>query len=382
MPGVLQVTYYSNAGQDVEDRRNAYDMHENLSQENGSSSVPVCWSLPTVILSNSSRAASCDAHPLILHSRVAQALQIQDGDEVLFSLRDYPSNVNHRFSYCYCEAETWTRNEDRFTLQASIDPTAPFDAAVDIHSDRVQHIFDGTTHNPMGNFLRLSNGPMLKMSEQERVYRALKTPKDLKCAGMLLQVEGITDYYDDTHGAGCGFCIYAATPLSTLKPADQMVQGYRYLGDTHNPQEAVYYGLLEALLWVFRLDFQSVWIIGSADQVFRQLLMTKSDSTSSTTNVLSPSRDNNNDSLHPIAWQHSPRIQALQRKIHVLLDQARQLQIQFKFLATKETGEAMDLATRAIVQRRNETWCHWSTINYQHQRNLPFSKTMARQVSI
>lgn len=314
----------------------------------GPETMPSCWSLPSLLVPSFNGASP---NPLVLHERVAEALGVDEGDSIVFSLRD-----QNRYDYCEAnkQACSWTQDANMFSLPISIaDDSAPFDVAIESNSDRTCHIFDGTMHNPLGNFLLLTNGSMLKLNEQERVYRGLKTSKDLRCCGMMLEVEGLTDYYNHNHGAGCGFCIYASTPLVNPKPSEQMVQGYRYLGDTNNAQEAIYYGLLEALVWVFRLDFQTVWIVGSAQPVFRELLDGK-----------------NND--------NSPLV----KQVRHLLDRARQLRIQLKFLGSDETALSMDLATRAIVQRRNETWCHWSTINYQSQRNLPINKSLARQVSI
>jgi hypothetical protein len=155
-----------------------------------------------------------------------------------------------------------------------------------------------------------------------------------------------------------------------------MVQGYRYLGNagttTSHPQEAAYFGLWEALQWVFRLDFQIVWIVGSTHDVFRQVLGGNS--------LLLDTADtsSNNDSNST-----TPMMRYLHKHIVGLMDRARCRRIQFKFLASDDTQAAMDLATRAVMQQKSETCCHWETIHYQcQQRQLPFAKTMASQVSI
>lgn len=414
---------------------------------------PICWSLPALILSNASQARqflrhqhhhdhrssnqhqqhsptgvadfgdhendirSSGYHPLILHRRVADALGIEEGDQVTFSLRDYTYAA-----YDFCEAKTWAstnNNKHLLSLRASIDPRASFDVAIDTTVANVSQkhrIFDGTMHNPLGNFLMLTNGSMLKLNEQERIFRPIKTMRDLRCAGILLQVEGQADtdeYNSRNHnhvnlhmcdnkienppppknnngdGAGCGFCIYASTPLTNvLKPCELLVRGYRYLGDYCgcSAEEAVYFGLWEALLWVSRLDFQTVWIVGSADKVFRNVLKgNKNNKRASTTAGLSNSTNCSNSSCKTSTIPQTAkerRMQVLQEQMDVLLDRARARRIQFKFLKSERTEEAMDLATHAILQRRSETWCHWSTINYQSQRSLPFSQTMARQASI
>jgi hypothetical protein len=372
MPGVLQIILYAS-----QENRQPTARPDDGNHRPSSSSLPQCWSLPAVIISDSLLALGKFGHPIILHSRVASALGVENGEFVSFSLQDFsndgylshqPANDNPHYS---------GRENDRFRLQVSIDPNAAFDVALETDTTRTQHLFGGVMHNNVGNFLMLTaNGSMLKLSEQQRIFRDISNTThnihsrsnkgmDLKCSGMLLQVEGVTDYYNHREdGAGSGFCIYASTPLSNPKPSECLVQGYRYLGKTTNPHEAAYYGFLEALLWVFRLGFQTVWMIGSDEQVFRQV---------------------STDSMNLI--ESTPTMQQLHRQVQTLLDRARKRRIQFKFLTTSSSGTnnangAMDLATRAIMQQRNETWCHWSTINYQSQRSLPFNQAMARQVSI
>ncbi|CAB9522192.1 expressed unknown protein [Seminavis robusta] len=417
MPGVLQATFYSRDQDDFVDRR----QHRLAECPRDATPFPICWTLPTMILSsgghirspsgannnstNHHQYRSISVHPLIFHDRVANALGVREGDEVLFSFKDaqLASNNQQENLHCYDDSHSdssshddsynhynssysnidssvtasWIRrdgssssnnmDDNLIALRVSIAALAPFDVAIDSQHPACNHIFEGTIHyENFGNFLCLTNGSQWKLNEQERVFRAYKTSKDFRCAGMMLQVEGITDYYNqNSDGAGCGFCIHASSPLAHHpRASEQMVQGYRYLGATSNPHEAVFYALLEGLQWVVRLDFGTVWIVGSSEMVFRQI---QGNSCCTGTDE---------------SYSDNPKTLQLIQQLKDLLEEARHLRIQFKFLTSNETGEATDLATRAIVQQRNETWCHWSTINFQSQRSMPFNKTLARQVSI
>jgi ribonuclease HI len=399
MPGVIQATFYSKGRQEVDLRYYRAASSPSPRFPALTRSLPICWTLPTLILNTPngsspiSRSIEVILHPVILHHRVADALGIREGDEVSFSLKtSHPHGMtNNGYHHCFTKddgdsnqsdssyechnyfnpevAETWARdtnNDGLFVLKVSIDPRAPFDVAIDTRHVDCRHIFQGTVHcDNAGNFLCLTNGSHWKLSEQGPVFRAIKTCTDFRSTGMLIQVQGVTDYYNqEQEGAGCGYCISASNPLTChVRASEQLVQGYRYLGTTSNLQEAIYCALIEALQWVVRLNFQTVWIMGTADTVFRQI-----------------------QGSEPMEMTNSHQITLLRlkRQVQHLLDQARHLRIQFKFLSgsNHDTAAAMDLARRAIMERRNETWCHWSTINYQSQRNLVFGSSVAQQVSI
>ena len=386
MPGVLQVTLYTNP------RRKSKQPQEDLTQS---------WSLPAVIFPETTKNEF--QHPIVLQERIARGLGLMEGDFVTLALNDYSSSQRQKEDVLEPGVQAWSSSTNSypqqhqtplFRLKISIDPSASFDVAIEANSPRTRRIFGGTVHNPMGNFL-IFGGPStgrktLKLTEQQRLFRANKSSKDLKCSGMMMQIEGLADSLDGA--AGCGYCIYASSPLTHPRPSDLMVQGYRYLGTNaaihDNPQEAVYFGLLEALQWVFRLDFQMVWIVGSMPDVFRCILNNTNaadpqpKAPPSCSSSDSATEETSMSTTAAATFTVTPMMKFLHKQITELLGRARNRRIQFKFLSSEDTEGALDMATQAIVTQRNETWCYWDNINYQAQRQLPFAKSVARQVSI
>jgi len=297
--------------------------------------VASSWSLPVWICPMESASKhmfeGVDNPEVLLHSRIATPLGIEDGDSVLFELVE----CGERFKR---EVTVSSDIQADFVIHDALSTEIAVRAAV---SSKTRKGITTTTTT-----LGLVNKRELKLPGQE-LWANTKV-SSLKGSG-ILHFDGASR---TSGSAGFGFSISSASNSNNNIGEDDspivgsdLVNGYCFCGSGTNA-EMEYAGLLEALEWALRFDFERLWIRGDSELVIQQV---------------SGNVEVKEDQL--VEYFYYTKIQAL-------LDKAeeRGTDVVLEPVPKEANVIANVLANLAIDLKENATACNWDSINEQCRR--------------
>lgn len=290
------------------------------------------WSLPVWILPMESNSLAEQENPaILLHSRIASPLGIEDGDDVVFEL----VSCGERFKR---EVTVVNDLEADFVVNDALSTEICISAGV---SSKTRKGITSTTTK-----LKLHGSEVeLSLPGQD-----LWTRDD--CESRALQGSGILHFNGASRSdgtAGFGYSISTASTDSesssspTIGP--DLVNGYCF-GGSGNNIEMEFAGLLEGLTWALRFDFEKLWIRGDSLTVIQKMngdVVVKEDEF--------------------VEYFYFTKIQAL-------LEEARDkgTEILIQHVKTEQNVIANVLANLAIDLKENATACNWENINVQCRR--------------
>lgn len=298
--------------------------------------VSSSWSLPVWICPMESAAVDAmdgvDNPDIALHSRIATPLGIEDGDEVMFELVECGERFHRQVTVTSDIAAD-------FIIHDALSTEIAIKASVSSKTKKGITTTETT--------LVLGSGREIKLPGQD-LWRASTKVSSLQGQG-ILQFNGACR----NKGAGFGFSISCASfQKGDSHPAigPDLVNGYCYSGTCGTTDEMEYAGLLEALEWAVRFDFEKLWIRGDSKLVIQQVL---------------GEDEVKEDKL--VEYFYYTRIQAL-------LDKVREkgTNIVLEHVPREANVISSVLANLAIDLKENATACNWSNINEEFRR--PSSK--------
>ncbi|CAB9522195.1 expressed unknown protein [Seminavis robusta] len=269
---------------------------------------------------------------ILLHGRVARALGIKHGDCVTVQLEGQAK---------------------RQVVRASVDDRASFNVVMEADCADV-----------------MSSSYLKTVQHQRRV----------------LYFEGAMGVSDPAQGivAGTGFCIYSCRESSlcdiddTVSSDDmppshrgsrssskgrlpvnktELVSSYRYLGRPYCTNHAEYSALIEGLEWLFRFQFDEVFIVG-APEVVAALRKRRSAKYNRRRGVYQD-EDDESDAILGIS-----QIRKANAIAQSMIEKASNQGLEIRYIGAleDESWEAGDLAEKAIDVARNETQVLWENI--------------------
>ena len=287
--------------------------------------VASSWSLPVWICLSRSEDPS-----VVLHSRIATPLGIEDGDDVTFELVECGERFKREVTVSSdCPAD--------FMIQDALSNEIAIKAGT---STKTRNGITTTTTT-----LTLRSGRELKLFGQDMW---VSLPR------ITVQGQGILHFCGASrkNGSACGFGFsisFATEGTNNESPivGADLVNGYCYCGSgTTNEME--YAGLLEALEWALRLNFEKLWIRGDSSQVIEQV---------------GGKMDVKEDQL--VEYFYYTKIQALLDKA-----EARGTEITMDLVPSEANVVSNVLANLAIDLKENATACNWDNINEQCRRPM------------
>jgi ribonuclease HI len=309
---------------------------------------------------------------ILLHGRVARALGIKSGDFVTVQLAGQAklqivkASVDDRASFNVVMEADW---ED--VLASSYSKT--------VHPSRKLP----RTTQPTG--LHRVKMTMVTEMEQEsgdtdHSAKLMLTPVDESRQG-ILYFEAAMGVSNTAHGliAGTGFCIYSCrdASLADLEDDDdsgdfvsrvkrglptnrtELVSSFRYLGRPFCPHHAEYSAVIEGLEWLFRFNFDKVYIVGDPD-VVNTLRGRKFGKYNRRRGVYSFDDDyDRQDSLTNVPQLRRANIIAKE-----MIENAKERGVEVCFCPARgdDGWEAGELAEKAIDVGSNETHVLWENI--------------------
>jgi len=275
------------------------------------------WSLPVWVIGMISPSVGQGLGSLdpgvFLNRRIADAMNISDGDNVEFELLD----AAERF-------ETPVRIKD------------------DISADVIVHgaIFMGlatseTTCGGSTSTLVLKSGKEVESVVQE-IWAGMK----------VVSMEGMAVLYFDGASrnnlngpAGYGYSL-----VTGREEEEDLVRGYGFYESGSN-NEMEYKGLLEGLTWALRLDLKVLSIRGDSELVIKQC----------------------NDEYQV----QCPKLRVYYQKIKALLKRATEegTKVSIKHISRDKNVRADELANLGVDSRSHATVCNWNNINKMCSRH-------------
>lgn len=281
----------------------------------GTAQVP-CWDLPgyICILGSSAvmMAVGRDTNPAIVHTRVAEALGITDGDTIDFDLRGYTERLSLKVTVKDIMTDFLVH-----PLIQSVPSLADFRSGLE------------------GDVVKFQNGEEVHLFSQH-MFAGLSIADASGKA--ILTFDGASR--NNPHGpAGCGFAIYSTRNGSSR--GDYFVMGSRYFGKaSSNVME--YHGLLEGLYWALRLKLEYLIIEGDSELVIRQMMGDYR--------------------------VKSANLRPLHRKAIEMLDGYSNLKVTYRHISRNDNSVSDSLANQAIDLKENSVCCNWDNVNRQCKR--------------
>jgi len=266
------------------------------------------WSLPAY--------ASCIRSPsimmstgddlVVIRSRIARALNIQDDDTVEF-----------RFD----------ATGDTFDLKVKVRDSICSDVL--LHDLIGLGMAESVSMDRYGETVKFKSG------------RAILLPRQHMWAGMrVVTIHGSACLFFDGASrnnprgpAGYGFHIVEGSDGN----GDELVEGYGYAGMDRSNNEMEYEGLMEAIIWATRLDLANLTICGDSELIINQLT------------------GKYNIKNH--------RLKVLHSKAHALLQQYSNLNVTFKHIPREKNAISDNLANRAIATKKTVITVNWPNVN-------------------
>ena len=255
-----------------------------------------------------------NVHPAVVHTRVAEALGIQDGDTIEFDLRGYSERISLPVTVKDVMADFLVH-----PLMGSVPSVVSF------RSDRT------------GDRVKFQNGEEVILFEQHMwAGMSVVTPMGTG----ILTFDGASR--NNPEGpAGCGFAIYSSSDGSTRD--DYLVMGSRFFGKGSS-NEMEYQGMIEGLHWALKLKLKTLVVEGDSELVIRQM-----------------------KGEYAV---DAPNLKSLHRKAHEVLTgwRGKDLEVMFRHISRDKNTESDSLANRAIDLQENTTTCNWRNVNKQCRR--------------
>lgn len=278
------------------------------------------WSLPAYVASmrSPSLSMSTGGDLVIIHPRIATALNIDDGDEVEFLFNEIG---------------------DTFLLKVTIRDGISSDVL--IHDLMTLGIAKSVRMDRSGEHITFESGKVFSVPIQE-MWAGMK----------ILQRKGSARLYFDGASrnnpkgpCGYGFCIAKGDEVVSPDEND-LVQGYVYGGMNRSNNEMEYEGLFEGLIWATRLDLKKLVILGDSELIIKQLTGEYSI--------------------------RNHRLRALHQKICALLEcrTNADLEIRFQHIPREKNLSADRLANQAVATRNTLISCNWPNINQMMARSF------------
>ena len=203
-------------------------------------SVPA-WILPMVSTNLVDALGGETTHPTILHSRIAKAMGIENGDLV--------------------EVE-FVEIGERCRLPVVVMNSIP--TALLIHGALKAGLIESSSAEADGETLFFSSGKMLKTSMQSF------------WAGLRMEPPRTSQAILEFHGndSGYGFCLRLANKFGQIDKTENslLLQGYGYSPNNDGSTKDVSYkGLLDGLWWALRCHVHTLWIRGDSAVVVNQV---------------------------------------------------------------------------------------------------------------
>jgi ribonuclease HI len=270
------------------------------------------WSLPAYGLQMKSPSVGwvTGKDLVVIRSRIAEALNIKDGENVEF---------------------TFNETGDKFAFQVKVKD----DISSDIIMNGLENL--GLTE---GSYSANSNGTTVKFKSSGR---ELTLGMQHMWAGMgVVHIQGSACLFFDGASrknpqgpAGYGFHILRD---GSTRKGDKLIEGYCYAGMNRSSNEMEYEALIEGLIWATRLNLNSLTVCGDSELIINQV--TGKNST-------------NND-----------RLKVLHTKVKKMLERyGQELEIIFKHIPREENKIADILANQAIDTKKNVINLNWSNVN-------------------
>lgn len=245
---------------------------------------------------------------VIIRVRIAEALGIQNGDEVEFLFDEIG---------------------EAFHLKVAVNDHISSDVL--IHDLLSLGLVEKLQMDKMGEALTFKSGKTLHVPRQEMWAGGMKIVQ--KKGSAKLFFDGASKN-NPTGPCGYGFHIVKG---SLQVYAGTLVQGYGYGGMKKSSNEMEYQGLVEGLIWATRLHLENLFIYGDSELIINQL-----------TDVYSI---------------RNPRLKALYKQVHALLDRNPDLNIEFRHIAREKNQIADCLANQGISMKTTAVTCNWPNIN-------------------
>lgn len=292
--------------------------------------VSSSWSLPVWIIpmESASTLDGVDNPSVLLHSRIATPLGIEDGDDVVFELAECGERIKRQVTVSFSIPADFIIHDALSTeicIKAGVAKTTKKGITTTI-----------TT-------LKLRNERELKLPGQDLWTGEQDSP--------LLQGQGILHFDGDSRKnggpAGFGFSISSASENESggIVVGCDLVNGYCYCC-SGTRTEMQYAALLEACEWAVRFKFQKLWIRGDSQLVIQQV---------------SGEQEVTEDAL--VEYFYYTKIQALLEKA---CDWGTEIDLE---QVPKEANVIANvLANLAIDLKENATACNWENINEQCRR--------------
>lgn len=264
-----------------------------------------------------------DNPAVVLHSRIASPLGIEDGDDVMFELVECGERIKREITVSNDIPADFMVN-DAMSMELAI--------KAGIRTKTKSDICTTTTN------LKLTSEREIQLPGQDLwgVERV-----DTRGCG-ILHFNGASR---KNGSAGFGYSISSAASTTTSDSptvGPDLVTGYCYCGSGSN-QEMEYAGLLEALEWAVRFDFATLWIRGDSQLVIQRVRGDVEDK---------------EDQF--VEYFYNTKIQALLEKAI-----EKGTDVAFEHVPKEANVIANVLANLAIDLKENATACNWDNINQQ-----------------
>lgn len=273
-----------------------------------------------------------DNPAVLLHSRIATPLGIENGDDVVFELAE---------------------NGERFKREITVSPDIPADFIIHDALSTEICVKAGVAKKQKGDVTTTTT--TLKFRSEREIKlpgQDLWTKDSVEDGSIIVKGHGILHFDGASRkngSAGFGFSISSASSSNesdgTVVVGPDLVNGYCYCG-SGTLAEMQYAALLEACEWVVRFHFEKLWIRGDSQLVISQV--------SGEMNVT-------DESL--VEYFYHTKIQALLEKA---ADKGTDIDLE---QVPKEANVVANvLANLAIDLKENATACNWDNINEQCRR--------------
>jgi len=265
------------------------------------------WTLPAYCCSTASPTIrmAIGEHPCVIQPRVAQALDIRDGDQIEIYFEEIGEYLN-----------------------------VPVKIMNTICSDVIIHDFIGlgmveSVKSYKGETWHLKSGRDFFLPRQ---FMFAGHKKHIYKGSARLYFDGASK--NNPRGpTGYGYCIMEGHEGT----GNTLVEGYGYAGMDRSSNEMEYEGLIEGLIWAMRLDLKGLTVCGDSKLIINQLTGKYSIK--------------------------NHRLKKLNATVRVILQRSTELNVRFRHIPREQNTVSDGLANRAIETKKNATTVHWPNVN-------------------
>eukprot|EP00814_Leptocylindrus_danicus_P004565 CAMPEP_0116014582 /NCGR_PEP_ID=MMETSP0321-20121206/6349_1 /TAXON_ID=163516 /ORGANISM="Leptocylindrus danicus var. danicus, Strain B650" /LENGTH=262 /DNA_ID=CAMNT_0003484233 /DNA_START=383 /DNA_END=1171 /DNA_ORIENTATION=- len=255
---------------------------------------------------------------VVIRPRIAQALNISDGDEVEFLFNEVGES---------------------FPLKVKISDQIRSDIL--IHDLLTLGIAKSLKMDNSGEHITLQSGRVI-----------LSKPQGMWAGMRIYQQKGSARLYFDGASRNnpkgpCGYgfrIVKGESACSNDSDEDMLVEGSMYGGMDRSSNEMEYEGLIEGLIWATRLDLKKLVILGDSQLIIKQLTGEYSI--------------------------RNHRLRALHKKVCALLECNGNLETSFEHIPREQNAYADLHANQAILTRNSVVSCNWPKINQMMAKSI------------